>query len=614
LVNLAPGVYTVTIKAYGSIAEAEATITYIPGEVANVTKDWPVGGVRVKQVMSYSSDKKNTGKTRYLYHAVGSSISNAILQYNIQYSKDINFDNYCNEDISSSGPPVHLNCSYRSCSYASLFSSALTNLFMNAGNSVSYPVVLQSFDNVNGNGLIEHKFMINSDAAGQLLLGNTILGETPTNTSIFYQGKEMETTYYTSTGSTYIPARRTHYYYSSHAQNYSEVTACIVNKLFNECIINSSGPVQPYELAPYEATRYTLYAPWVVLDSLVEQNYTTDGSQVLKSSTVYLYDSTATLLPSITRTKDSRGRQEETTSYYSGMDGSIIPGISSDQVTFAGTLKNKNVLTELLYQQRTLNSSFNGSYRMALNQFSPSNLVLTKNVKDLYINGVDGKSFFITSYDAVGNILERSKDDGVIYSYIYDYNNNYPIAEAAGADRTSIAATSFEADGWGNWTYTGTIAKTNDATSPTGKRYGNFSSGSSLSKSGLSNTGSYILSYWYKGGATTVSAITGSSNAVTVAGKDGWMQVIMKISGVTSVSLAATGPLDEVRLYPEGAKMITYTYNPLIGISSVADSNSTITYYEYDEFGRLTVVRDAKGKVLKAHQYQYAITATTPAN
>ena len=50
-------------------------------------------------------------------------------------------------------------------------------------------------------------------------------------------------------------------------------------------------------------------------------------------------------------------------------------------------------------------------------------------------------------------------------SIIWDYVNKYPIAQAKNAVITDIAATSFEADGYGNWTpYTGTI--TNVTTAP----------------------------------------------------------------------------------------------------------------------------------------------------
>jgi len=50
----------------------------------------------------------------------------------------------------------------------------------------------------------------------------------------------------------------------------------------------------------------------------------------------------------------------------------------------------------------------------------------------------------------------------------------------------------------------------------------------------------------------------------------------------------------------------SYTYAPLFGITSATDSNGVTIYYEYDNFGRLTMVRDNKGKYLKGYEYRMA--------
>jgi uncharacterized protein RhaS with RHS repeats len=49
----------------------------------------------------------------------------------------------------------------------------------------------------------------------------------------------------------------------------------------------------------------------------------------------------------------------------------------------------------------------------------------------------------------------------------------------------------------------------------------------------------------------------------------------------------------------------TYTYKPLVGISSVTDSKGLTTYYQYDTFNRLEVVKDSNGKILSQNQYHY---------
>ena len=51
--------------------------------------------------------------------------------------------------------------------------------------------------------------------------------------------------------------------------------------------------------------------------------------------------------------------------------------------------------------------------------------------------------------------------------------------------------------------------------------------------------------------------------------------------------------------------MTTYTHRPLVGVSSISDENSRPTYYEYDEFQRLTAVKDQEGNIIKANSYNY---------
>lgn len=47
----------------------------------------------------------------------------------------------------------------------------------------------------------------------------------------------------------------------------------------------------------------------------------------------------------------------------------------------------------------------------------------------------------------------------------------------------------------------------------------------------------------------------------------------------------------------------TYTYKPLVGITSITDPSGHSVYYEYNDSGKLKVIRDDKGKVLKSYDY-----------
>lgn len=209
-----------------------------------------------------------------------------------------------------------------------------------------------------------------------------------------------------------------------------------------------------------------------------------------------------------------------------------------------------------------------------------------------------------------GNPVQVVPKNGVTSSYIWDYFNTEPIAKVTGATADQIAFTSFEADGKGNWNYTGTPSS--DNTSPTGKKSYVLNGSNGLTKSGLNSSAIYIVSYWTKN--STPFSISGTISGYPITGRttpDGWIYFEHRITGQTSITVSGSGWIDEVRLYPATAQMSTYAYDPLLGILSQCDVNSGISYYEYDALGRLNLTRNQDRNIIKKISYGYNVQFTS---
>lgn len=68
---------------------------------------------------------------------------------------------------------------------------------------------------------------------------------------------------------------------------------------------------------------------------------------------------------------------------------------------------------------------------------------------------------------------------------------------------------------------------------------------------------------------------------------------------------ALISALSNLRAQFSNLQVTTYTYDPLIGVTSITDARGETMYYEYDSSNRLAYIKDANKNILKEYKYNY---------
>ncbi|MBE9599468.1 hypothetical protein [Pedobacter sp. MC2016-24] len=87
---------------------------------------------------------------------------------------------------------------------------------------------------------------------------------------------------------------------------------------------------------------------------------------------------------------------------------------------------------------------------------------------------------------------------------------------------------------------------------------------------------------------------------------------VLSQSGITDLQNGVFGTvspnmvvINALRQQLPTAAVSTYTYVPLVGMTSQTDAKGMTTYYEYDNFQRLKTIKDQNGHVIKSYDYHY---------
>jgi YD repeat-containing protein len=214
-------------------------------------------------------------------------------------------------------------------------------------------------------------------------------------------------------------------------------------------------------------------------------------------------------------------------------------------------------------------------------------------------------------YDSNGDLIEWHRNQHLA-ACVRDNKTAQIIAEAQDASWAQLASTSFEPGASGRWVYdsVGTHLGTTHFTGTTGYLV-DGTAAATISRPALPS-GRYELTCWCYG--STPPLLTGASQQQVeqLATVDGWHEYRFRLTCSATTTLQLNAPanqslwLDELRLYPVGAQLTSYTYAPLVGLTSRTEPDGRTTTYEYDDLGRLVRTRDEQGRIRSQQQYHYA--------
>jgi hypothetical protein len=626
VVQLSAGsIYKMKITASrGAAVNTSANLMYKKDRPSVVYANHLAAGARVSSVVT-NPISGNALTKKYVY----ASLDNRLQSSGISIYKPI-YERYQTVAVPcASGTPIMpsggagvVNCDLANFYFYTLNASSLNNIYAFSGSPVYYSAVIEEdWDNSLRKGGSEHHFQIFPNTHGQQLLGEEITNA-PLIDNSWINGKETFLNQFKDENSNVVSVRKVFTHYKQDNRKNTNIKSYVAIKKFDAYCQND--PVSQSELDAYDFLVYDHNQVWVYPDSVLTRSFDKNGASMLDQLVVSEYRNPAHALPtSIISTNSDGSKDVSYTSYASDfadangfikdMQNSNLLSFPIEQVKFneMNSVKtiSSGIITKYLPGGKGLVDELHIlEFRQPFSQFKFSNASIGTLPFSGALSSFAPSNFYkqrikYNSYDENGNTLQYTEIDGNSTSYIWGYKKQYPIAEVKNALVTDVAYSSFEADDKGNWNYSGT--RIEDSNLPAGTYCYNLSSGA-INKTGLLTTKTYEIIYWAKGaGQPQVSG--GSISAVTVLGTNkGWTQYRRTITGVSSINITGTEVyIDELRIYPLDAQMKTYVYTPLIGVTGEADASGKLTYYEYDEFQQLKLVRDHNGNILKSFKYNY---------
>lgn len=563
------------------------------------TKNGP--GVRIKSVTHYDPVLQKKLIKKYTYNfenGVSSGLLHDIVRYDYDY-RAINNSMAQDDPTLGNGQtiPSCINSTYH---VVRVIENKSLNNFTNAGTLLGYDRVTEQSvteDGLNGGG-VGGTFNTPAPEGNGWIVYNFL------NQFVTYDGRSIDPALASPNTLIYADSEFSGKLKSKEVYNGSGQLIMIEENTYQRSPGNSIYGFQAEPFARENCNicnfvfgeyRHDSYAIELESSTTTNYAYTQNGIDSIKVSSVNELDWRTNLQGRdsffmLRSTTSSNSKGSLNTSYYYPFDFSNQPN-----QTLLNTFVNQNKLSPLVQivsnpetgkalsgailnlELADYGSGYTSSSRLTkyytLESAIPMDVASVQVIPDLF----NPPSYFETkesyTYDNFGNLqaIKRTGEDAAVFLWSSSSDRQL-IAEVKGAKEFQVYFNGYEESGMeDNYARTGTKTKSSNFT---------FSPPASLIV-----TPTTKLSYWYWENAT-------------------WNFWETAYSG-GDVQIDKGSKIDDLRIYPVGAVMTTYTHKPGVGVSSITDTNNRTQYYTYDEFNRLKSIKDDEGNILQYNKYHY---------
>lgn len=325
-------------------------------------------------------------------------------------------------------------------------------------------------------------------------------------------------------------------------------------------------------------------------------------------------------------------------------------------------MQNNNIINPIIEEYHTLTNNEGefvvGGKLTKYKEFDVGNIKPSKtykravknpiNINDIVVssivnNGADVAENFVYDSDNFieensfewdqSNIIQFNKKYDNPIAYQWGYNNQYPIVEAKNAKYNDIFYTSFDDEPeiftWHPYEIDYTKSKSGKASlksvnSGTSAYYYflpfidiDNSEATTYKYSGwvYNSSGAAHVYFFYKQDNSEDPYSTGwHAEYQSTAEINKWVYLQGEVTVPSTMKCifmrvdnrnGGTTWFDDIKFWIADAQMKTFTYEPLVGMTSSTDAANRTNTYEYDDFGRLKLVKDHNEDIVNKHVYHF---------